>query len=132
MNSLVAIFNPVKTRADQILLRQGLLVQARSYSRRSGSSVKRKTTIGTIKSKADAAQPRPVSELLEALKGPIQKCKERISELEMVLEAHQKQQAKEEEQFQHRMKEIDRREPQRKWYYDQFGITQKEQEKSVT
>lgn len=66
-------------------------------------------------------------ELLRALKAPIAKSRKAIIELERILNEHNINQAKEEATFRSELAQIDRLEPQRKWYYDRLGLTEKKE-----
>lgn len=66
--------------------------------------------------------PRPITELLQALKSPIQKSRKAISDLERVLDDHQEAREKADRKFQTKLADHNRKEPQLKWYYDRLGL----------
>lgn len=59
---------------------------------------------------------------LKELKEPIRRSKRWISEIEMLLASHERDQRRDEALFKLELAEFDKREPQRQWYYDQLKI----------
>lgn len=71
--------------------------------------------------KDETPLPHPIT-ILRQLKKPIEKSRKLIIDMESTLIKHEFAQARDLSLFKSELAEIEKREPQRKWYYDQLGI----------
>lgn len=83
--------------------------------------------------KLDSKKSQPASNItiLGKLKEPIERSRKLITELEVMLLNHEHNQAQSLAQFNIKLAEIKRLEPQREWYYDQLGIPMQDKKKQT-
>lgn len=89
---------------------------------------RRKDNEPDLKPRRREASVSPV-EILKQLKDPINRARKTIGELEKLLLTHEHNQAQHLAQFNNKLEEINRLEPQREWYYQQLGLPKEDKEK---